>query len=875
MKDFPPSLKGNHNAGSMVQNASIGNQHVVPGQGTNRDHPGKSHPPLPLLRVEDDTRRIDANDDRKPAPVNNTLSTLQGDASAAAAAAHLPNDTSNKCKRPARMHLASKPAPKRAKKQGDPRPSYASQNAANNAFYQPAARKTAPPYQDSAQVKVKREPTIKIETDPISAAHEAVLEQLAAAREKNRVLVDKVAAVTTEANKAKEANAGLSITVTTIAVSLNKLTTECDEKETRLKSLSIERDAAVALAAKLQTQLSSATEEQDASRFELKASTTKVDKLTAAIDSLEGNARETSLQMKSLSREKELALANVTELESKLEDACEKHGVALSMVEESNTKINVLVTEQGELQSRNKSLEVQLKDKTQALELTRSDLEAGTSTIAEQENDSNASVTPGATSDEDIPMADNDDDDDDHFIDNLGNDNDGGGDEDDDDDDDAAAAAAAVEPLVGHESSVDSTLRRSSRLQIPTSSTCTPSTSPTATVNRSSSRQSRRRTLIVATKAIEAESDEDFDFDGDDDDGDGDDVAGDGDNDNDFIDGDDNIDVDIDIDIDGDGDGDDDNDNDNDGDLSSPSWENRLSWEDRLSELADYRKEHGHCNVPHKYSENNRLGTWVLNQRKHYKLHVKGKKSPMTHFRIQALESLAFEWDIYGAAWEDRLGELADYCKEHGHCNVPESYSESTKLANWVHNQRSEYSRLHRAGKASSMTLSRIKALESLGFEWSSHGTAWEDRLGELADYCKEHGHCNVPESYSERRKLAKWVANQRRHYRLHLQGKKSPMTLSRVQALESLGFEWDTYGTAWEDRLNELADYRKIHGHCNVPRNYSENAKLGRWVSAQRTQFRLHRERKTSRMTPFRIQALKNLGFEWNRRSAPGGKRS
>jgi hypothetical protein len=173
------------------------------------------------------------------------------------------------------------------------------------------------------------------------------------------------------------------------------------------------------------------------------------------------------------------------------------------------------------------------------------------------------------------------------------------------------------------------------------------------------------------------------------------------------------------------------------------------------------------------------------------------------------------------------------------------------------------------------MTLSRIKALESLGFEWSSHGTAWEDRLGELADYCKEHGHCNVPESYSERRKLAKWVANQRRHYRLHLQGKKSPMTLSRVQALESLGFEWDTYGTAWEDRLNELADYRKIHGHCNVPRNYSENAKLGRWVSAQRTQFRLHRERKTSRMTPFRIQALKNLGFEWNRRSAPGGKRS
>jgi hypothetical protein len=31
-----------------------------------------------------------------------------------------------------------------------------------------------------------------------------------------------------------------------------------------------------------------------------------------------------------------------------------------------------------------------------------------------------------------------------------------------------------------------------------------------------------------------------------------------------------------------------------------------------------------------------------------------------------------------------------------------------------------------------------------------------------------------------------------------------------------------------WEERLSELADYRKIHGHCNVPRKYSQNAKLG-----------------------------------------------
>jgi hypothetical protein len=36
---------------------------------------------------------------------------------------------------------------------------------------------------------------------------------------------------------------------------------------------------------------------------------------------------------------------------------------------------------------------------------------------------------------------------------------------------------------------------------------------------------------------------------------------------------------------------------------------------------------------------------------------------------------------------------------------------------------------------------------------------------------------------------------------------------------------------SSWQDRLSELADYSEIHGHCNVPRTYSENTKLANWV--------------------------------------------
>jgi hypothetical protein len=202
-----------------------------------------------------------------------------------------------------------------------------------------------------------------------------------------------------------------------------------------------------------------------------------------------------------------------------------------------------------------------------------------------------------------------------------------------------------------------------------------------------------------------------------------------------------------------------------------------------------YRKLHGHCNVPQRYSENVKLGTWVARQKSSYKLHLQGKSSPMTLSRIQKLESLRFEWDSRGAAWEDRLSELADYRKIHGHYNVPKNYSENTKLSTWVGYQRKQDT-LYREGNKSYLTTFRIQELERLDFEWDCISAAWEDRLNELAGYRKMHGHCNVPQRYSENIQLGEGVGKQRSAYNLHRQGKKSPMTALRIQALKSLGFE-------------------------------------------------------------------------------------
>jgi hypothetical protein len=122
-----------------------------------------------------------------------------------------------------------------------------------------------------------------------------------------------------------------------------------------------------------------------------------------------------------------------------------------------------------------------------------------------------------------------------------------------------------------------------------------------------------------------------------------------------------------------------------------------------------------------------------------------------------------------------------------------------------------------------------------------------------------------APRSIRENSKLACWVGTQTQRFKLQQEGTLG--TLSRIQEVESLGFEWKapksvSYGFAfaWKDRLSgELADHHTIHGHCSVPKRYSGNVKLADRVEKQRTNYRLLQQGKTSPMTAFRIQELES----------------
>jgi Helicase associated domain len=140
-------------------------------------------------------------------------------------------------------------------------------------------------------------------------------------------------------------------------------------------------------------------------------------------------------------------------------------------------------------------------------------------------------------------------------------------------------------------------------------------------------------------------------------------------------------------------------------------------WNTRFRELMNYRQEHGDCLVPHTFNPNPQLARWVKRQRRQYKLMLEGRSSTMSQDRLDILNEINFVWDSHDAAWQEKLNELSQYCKENGNCLVPSNYKINPQLATWVKCQRRQY-KLYWIGRPSAMTPERIIRLEQLGFEW-------------------------------------------------------------------------------------------------------------------------------------------------------------
>ena len=132
--------------------------------------------------------------------------------------------------------------------------------------------------------------------------------------------------------------------------------------------------------------------------------------------------------------------------------------------------------------------------------------------------------------------------------------------------------------------------------------------------------------------------------------------------------------------------------------------------------------------------------------------------------------------------WDEMVRALTAFRKAHGHCNVPAAWPESPQLGRWV-------AALRYRRKVGELPVEAVTQLDELGFVWSATDSSWNALFEALAEFKREHGHCDVPARWHGNPRLAQWVVAQR-----HLM-KEGALSRSRAERLESLGFSWAADG--------------------------------------------------------------------------------
>jgi superfamily II DNA or RNA helicase len=339
------------------------------------------------------------------------------------------------------------------------------------------------------------------------------------------------------------------------------------------------------------------------------------------------------------------------------------------------------------------------------------------------------------------------------------------------------------------------------------------------------------------------------------------------------------------------------------------------SWQQMFDALVEYFKIHGDYNVPQRWAANPELGRWVMSQRSakrqdrisaeherkltaigfNWRVHdaswdkmfekirlylakpsARSRKSSIPATlrswaitqrlsyrrgtldadRVAKLSNIGFEWDPHESRWQKLYAQLQEYESIHNHCRVPAEWKDNPQLAHWVAVQR-------RQKKLSRLPTERITKLELLGFDWNSGGSPratrapkadhWDQTLIALKAFKEERGHCRVPQRFKENGQLADWVS------RVRTSRNKGKLSAEQKRILTELGFDWNPVRNRWDYMFDQLVEYKKEHGHTNVPQHSGKYLELAHWVRNQRAAKRYNRP-----IIAERGKRLDEIGFSW-----------
>eukprot|EP00587_Corethron_hystrix_P005296 CAMPEP_0113316728 /NCGR_PEP_ID=MMETSP0010_2-20120614/11897_1 /TAXON_ID=216773 ORGANISM="Corethron hystrix, Strain 308" /NCGR_SAMPLE_ID=MMETSP0010_2 /ASSEMBLY_ACC=CAM_ASM_000155 /LENGTH=478 /DNA_ID=CAMNT_0000173521 /DNA_START=143 /DNA_END=1579 /DNA_ORIENTATION=- /assembly_acc=CAM_ASM_000155 len=316
------------------------------------------------------------------------------------------------------------------------------------------------------------------------------------------------------------------------------------------------------------------------------------------------------------------------------------------------------------------------------------------------------------------------------------------------------------------------------------------------------------------------------------------------------------------------------------------------AWVSKFEELKLHLETCGSFKINSDGTSIDALSKFVEEQRSMFteycnNLHKSEEIDPQVQLKIKKLEAICFDFGkeasdnkvekiskktVIHQAWRNNYEILKSHFKEHGTLEGIDTDGKNKTLSHFMKIQRRMYKqkyidKLDENGvQVDHVTKEKIQLLKEVHFDFSSKiiDEEWETMFEQLKKFKEEVGSFVVTKAYRsvpENNKLYKWIATQRMHYVALKNGKRSPLTSSRMLKLTDLGFNFVAQAKprTWEELFEQLCEYKKAHSHVNVPET---DPILGGFVHAARYNYSKFMKGEKAYINEYKIKQLTELGF-------------
>ncbi len=329
-------------------------------------------------------------------------------------------------------------------------------------------------------------------------------------------------------------------------------------------------------------------------------------------------------------------------------------------------------------------------------------------------------------------------------------------------------------------------------------------------------------------------------------------------------------------------------------------------WEQRFGELERFKEQHGHVRVPRGHATAPELPVWLAAQ--------KTRLADLSFEQLRRLWEIGIRFPGGESRWLFQFFKLRKIWEGSVGDDRFQAPEDDPALQSWIARQRTRQGR--------NLPRHRRRLLTEIGFIWDSRLERWEKSFAEVLAFKARFGHARIPPRWPENRRLALWLANQRRivkdpkrrrrmeeagcfltreeviwerrfqewrdyvrrrgttrfsvgsgkekvslaQWVAHVRIKKRAGKLEpdNIRRLEEEGFPWNPRSEQWERHFRALEEFHARHGHCRVG-EVERRSDLAQWCWDQT------RHRKLGEVPPERVARLDALGFVWNPREAFG----